>query len=155
MSNDSVPYIARFPMFLQVTVEGRTVEFSTSSALSDPVFEARINGNNVLLQVRVSNFVCFTWNKLMHWLTDWLTDSQPDRQTDRQTDRSKSESKTNNQLDSQRLSDRKINKQTNEQSDRQIYRHLDSQTYSEAKRDTYGMWLKRQNVPSPAHACSG
>lgn len=34
----------------QVTAEGRTVDFSTSSGLSDPVFEAQINGNNVLLQ---------------------------------------------------------------------------------------------------------
>lgn len=40
-------------LLLQVTAEGRTVDFSTSSGLSDPVFEAQINGNNVLLQVRI------------------------------------------------------------------------------------------------------
>ncbi|XP_073256263.1 propionyl-CoA carboxylase alpha chain, mitochondrial-like [Porites lutea] len=34
----------------KVTVEGRSVDFSTTSKLSDPVFEARVNGNTALLQ---------------------------------------------------------------------------------------------------------
>ena len=32
-------------------MDGRQVDFSTSSGLADPVFEANINGNDVLLQV--------------------------------------------------------------------------------------------------------
>ncbi|XP_068686339.1 propionyl-CoA carboxylase alpha chain, mitochondrial-like isoform X2 [Montipora foliosa] len=35
----------------EVAVQGRTVEFRTASGLSDPVFQAKINGNDVLLQM--------------------------------------------------------------------------------------------------------
>ena len=37
----------------QVSIDGRQVDFSTSSELSDPVFGANINGNDILLQVRM------------------------------------------------------------------------------------------------------
>lgn len=35
----------------EVAVQGRTAEFRTASGLSDPVFQAKINGNDVLLQM--------------------------------------------------------------------------------------------------------
>ena len=45
-----------FQFASQVTMDGRQVDFSTSSGLADPVFEAHINGNDVLLQVRIERF---------------------------------------------------------------------------------------------------
>ena len=48
----------------QVAIDGRQVDFSTSSGLSDPVFGANINGSEVLLQVRMS--------LLLHTIADYL-----------------------------------------------------------------------------------
>ena len=38
-------------VLLQVNIDGRTADLMTSSGLADPLFEAKINGNDVILQV--------------------------------------------------------------------------------------------------------
>ena len=54
------PFREIFLPSIQVHTEGRRLDFHTSSGLSDPVFQASINGQDVLLQV------CDSLNSLLY-----------------------------------------------------------------------------------------